>query len=452
MTMLSRVVTQRSPKPAKMLLYGMEGIGKSYLAAKAEAPLFADVENGIRHIKVPAVSVENSREMMQLCREMTKQSQYKTFVMDSIDAFEKMLVQDVCDSAGKRNIEDFGFGKGYVYLEKRVREFITELEEIVLSGCQVILIGHADIASFTDPGEASYSRYQMRLHKKTANALLEWCDACLFMTRDVIKDTKASIVREEGRRIIKTENSNSVQAKNRYNMPKEIAASWTDIKRYIPHIDSIRPVREADAEKHRPSESDSKQQYRFESVSPAEFEAWLESQYFHPPDVLDFLVWRSYQARGTDSKLTEYSTLADAPQKAIDWVVGNIGVFRKQLGKFVQDRDLQVESETPEEEQEPATPKGKPPPPPSGIAPEEFPDWIAKQNIDPFGAKRFLISVSQGHMTEDSRLADTPQSLIDRAVSDVDYFRQKIYEFVSRHQAAEEGDMTFGNTDSEVDA
>lgn len=237
MGILSKAVSERVQGPARLVVYALEGWGKSTLGANTEKPIFADVEGGIDQINVPAVKTSSNADMFALVHDLQKSKHdYKTLVIDSIDAYEKILIQDTCKEHEKRNMEDFGFGRGFSYVESKIRVLLKEFDLLARNGMQIVILAHADIGSHTDPGEATYSRYQMRLNKRSANALLEWCDACLFGTLDIVKEKNSAVLKSDSKRIFKTSSCASMQAKNRYKMPEEIEGSWKSIRKYIPNV------------------------------------------------------------------------------------------------------------------------------------------------------------------------------------------------------------------------
>lgn len=101
----------------KIVIYGPEGIGKSTMASKFPSPVFCDTEGGTKRLNVSRFDRPTSMEMVIKQIEYVKQNPNvcKTFVLDTADWLEKLCGQSVCASAQKKGIEDFGYGKGYVY-------------------------------------------------------------------------------------------------------------------------------------------------------------------------------------------------------------------------------------------------------------------------------------------------------------------------------------------------
>jgi hypothetical protein len=90
----------------------------------------------------------------------------------------------------------------------------------------VIFIAHSSIDRFDDPQVTSYSRYDIRLHKRALALFQDEVDAILFVNQDVsvsdekkTKDTKAL---GAGNRWIFTEGRPSYVAKNRFGLPAKL--------------------------------------------------------------------------------------------------------------------------------------------------------------------------------------------------------------------------------------
>ena len=102
----------------KTVIYGPEGIGKSTFASCFPDPLFIDTEGSTKYMDISRTEAPSSWTMLleqvryikanaQLCR---------TLVIDTADWAEMLCIESVCSKAQKSGIEDFGYGKGYVYL------------------------------------------------------------------------------------------------------------------------------------------------------------------------------------------------------------------------------------------------------------------------------------------------------------------------------------------------
>jgi len=113
----------RGRKPAaalKVVLYGPEGIGKSTFASMFPAAVFEDTEGSTDHMDV--VRTPKARSFTELKQHVQHFIQHPdqlgTYVVDTFDWAERLATEDLLASKQVQGIEDFGFGKGYVYLAR----------------------------------------------------------------------------------------------------------------------------------------------------------------------------------------------------------------------------------------------------------------------------------------------------------------------------------------------
>ena len=104
--------------------------------------------------------------------------EYRTVVLDSIDATEPMIWKDVCATQSWASIEAPGYGKGYVAADNWWRlDILSGLEYLRRErGMMVVLLAHSTIETVNDPRTASpYTSYQLRLHKRARGLVQDWC-------------------------------------------------------------------------------------------------------------------------------------------------------------------------------------------------------------------------------------------------------------------------------------
>lgn len=236
--LLGTIKSGRDIGPPRILLVGTEGIGKSTWAASAPKPIFIQTEDGLGTIncdKFPLV--KSFREVTaQLSTLANEPHGYETVVIDSVDWLERLIWDSVCERTGKKNIEDIGYAKGYIFALDEWREMLSLLVRCRARGMAVILIAHAKIEKFEDPENPTYDRYSPRLHKHAQALLTEWVDAVLFATRRMAvkregkgtdeRTIAAPVGANGGDRIIRTVGSPACLAKNRYNLQPEIQLTW----------------------------------------------------------------------------------------------------------------------------------------------------------------------------------------------------------------------------------
>lgn len=243
---LSALVKGRQKKPVRSVLYGPEGIGKSTFGAGAPGAIFLGLEDGTAHLDVTRFpspeSFEDVRDAIDLL--INEEHEFQTLVIDTVDWLEPLLWDFICRRDKKENIEDYGYGKGYVAALSEWRVFLASIERLQAKrGMHLVLLAHAHIRPFKNPEGEDYDRYQLKLHDKAASLIKEWCDDLLFAqhatytNRD--KDTKRVKAVSDGARFIHTVRTAAFDAKNRHNLPETLPLSWEE---YWAGVEAFRPA------------------------------------------------------------------------------------------------------------------------------------------------------------------------------------------------------------------
>lgn len=235
------VISGKIEKAKKVVLYGPEGIGKSSLAMQFPNPIFIDTEGSTTELDVQRVPRPTSYEMIKQQVQWVKQqgpSRFGTLVIDTIDWAEMFVNESICAQHNKNGIEDFGYGKGYIYAAEEFGRFLNLLSDVIEAGIHVVLTAHSQIVKFEQPDEmGAYDRYQLKLGAKTgsrtAALVKEWADIVLFLnyktfsvaTDDSGKKHKA----QGGARVMYTTHHPAWDAKNRQGLPDELPLDYSHI-------------------------------------------------------------------------------------------------------------------------------------------------------------------------------------------------------------------------------
>lgn len=254
---LDRVIRGRQPRPRRLCVYGVHGVGKSSLGASAPKPIFIQTEDGLGDVDCDKFPLATSFEdVMDAITELYEDAShcYSSVVLDSLDWAERLIHPVVCRDRGVENIEDIGFAKGYVYALDRWREILDGLDALRLErGMTVILLAHAKVEKFANPETESYDRMVPRLNKHASALIQEWCDEVLFATYRVhVKQTDEGFGRKgtkgigSGERVLRTTERPAHAAKNRLGLPDELPLSWDAYAEYLPPAAHV-PVAESPA-------------------------------------------------------------------------------------------------------------------------------------------------------------------------------------------------------------
>lgn len=237
---LMKIIKGKIPSAKKIVVYGPEGIGKSTFAAQFPDPVFIDTEGSTKDMDVARFEKPSSWQMLmdQIRYFIQHPETGKTLVIDTIDWAEQMCIEDLCARHGKKGIEDFGYGNGYVYAKEEFGRFLNLLGDLVERGIHIVLTAHAQIRKFEQPDESgAYDRYELKLGKKTSSQtsplVKEWADMVLFAnykTYSIAQDDKGKKYKAQGgKRVMYTSHHPCWDAKNRYGLPEELDFEFSTI-------------------------------------------------------------------------------------------------------------------------------------------------------------------------------------------------------------------------------
>lgn len=212
----------------KVVLYGVEGIGKSTFASQFPSPIFIDTEGSTSNMNVNRMDKPTSWQMLTDEVNYIKQTQMcDTLVLDTADWAETLANQAVIASdINAQSIEDFGYGKGYTMVKEKFGKLLNLLSELTEIGINVVVTAHADIKKFEKPDEmGAFDRYQLKLSKQCAPLLKEWADMLLFANYEttIVTDSKTKSKKATGgQRVMFTTHHPAWDAKNRHGLPDKL--------------------------------------------------------------------------------------------------------------------------------------------------------------------------------------------------------------------------------------
>ena len=234
-----KITKGKRARAQKVVIYGTEGIGKSSLASQFPEPLFIDTEGSTDNMNVARLDKPTSWIMLnnQIAFVKANPTVCKTLVIDTIDWAESLCVDNLCAMHGKKGIEDFGYGNGYVYAKEEMGRFLNKLQDLIEIGINVVLTAHAQIRKFELPDEmGSYDKYELKLGKKTSSQtaplVKEWADLLLFCNYKtyLISQEKSTKKKAQGnQRVMYTEHNPAWDAKNRHGLPSELPLDYNSI-------------------------------------------------------------------------------------------------------------------------------------------------------------------------------------------------------------------------------
>jgi hypothetical protein len=231
--MLDLIKPANTTFPAqKILVYGVQGIGKNTFAATFKNPILLQIEDGSAALDIPAFPLvtDYAGILDVIIALATEPHDYKTLVVDSLDWAEPLLWQQTCDHHDKESIEAFGYGKGYIELDRWWRRVMAGLDELRhTKGMDIVVLAHSEIKRTEPPDSDPYDTYQIKMQKRAFALWQEWADMVLFLNYKVqIHKVKTGLNEERARatgtgdRCIYTSERPTWKAKNRWSLPDEI--------------------------------------------------------------------------------------------------------------------------------------------------------------------------------------------------------------------------------------
>jgi hypothetical protein len=339
MSLLNKIIRGVVPRAQRIVLYGVEGVGKTTLAAKAPNPLFLDTEKSTLHTNTNRILIETWQELEAMIKEVaTGKYDFRTLVIDSVDWAEKLAIEDMLAREKKNSIEDYKWGKGFVILTENMSRWLALLDSVAARGIHVVLIGHSKVARHEPPdGMQPYDRYELKLTKQTGPLVKEWADALLFANfKTRIVEAESGKAKGIGgkERVIYTQRSAAWDAKCRVpGIPEEIPMIWESVAPIFGDVQPSPAAKPSEQAKPEPTKSESAPQA--EAVTAPAKSPSLQEQVFF--DVLKGVLTEAQKAVvalrswGWLQEGQELSALSDHHCKQI---LARPDAFRKRLKEF----------------------------------------------------------------------------------------------------------------------
>ncbi len=182
---LKKITHGKRNQPPRVLIYSVEGVGKTRFAAGAPEPFFLDTDKGSHYYDVNRTVPEMwSEELEWLDAIETGKVKCGSVVLDSITTLE---TQGHTEFFPGSTVDLFagGYGKGDTHVLMRWRELLGKLERIWHMGKPIVLVAHATVRKFKDPMGPDYDRFEVGVRPGLAGLLRQWSDYVFFAREEV---------------------------------------------------------------------------------------------------------------------------------------------------------------------------------------------------------------------------------------------------------------------------
>lgn len=246
---LSSLRVSTASKPPRIVIHGPPGLGKTTLANEFPEAVFVQTEEGENagmNINTFGLLTTFEEVMEALTSLDSDEHEFKTVVLDSLDKLEPLVWKFTCKENSWDSVESPGYGKGYVAADEWWRELVGALNVLRNKrSMNIVLIAHSTVDRFDDPRTASYSKFEIRLHKRAKAIIEDEVDLIAFLNQEAtVKEEDAGFNKKrthaEGgnQRWIYVEQKPSMNAKNRYNMPPKLlfkkGEGYAALAKYFP--------------------------------------------------------------------------------------------------------------------------------------------------------------------------------------------------------------------------
>ena len=210
------------------------GLGKTTLAAMFPNPVFIRTEDGTQSIVgsnsfLFDLAQDTDTIFDQISALVEQEHNFKTLVVDSITQLNTMIEAEVIASDPKnpRSLNQAlgGYGAGHSAVAERHREFRQACGYLSKAkNMHIVFIAHADSETVDFPDSDPYSRYTIRMNKKSVGHYSDNVDCVGFvkLKRFLKGDAENRKAISDGTRIITCYPTPNHISKNRFGITEDL--------------------------------------------------------------------------------------------------------------------------------------------------------------------------------------------------------------------------------------
>jgi hypothetical protein len=250
MSILSTITTGVSRTGLRVVISGLEKMGKTTLASGAPGALLVPLEVGYSGVSVAKTGILQSYEQVQEFMNETVhyaklgQFPYKTIIFDSATALERHIHDHIIrrdpaykSTGGKKTITmesgHGGYGKAYNLANEEFDQLLAQFDLLAVNaGINIILTCHVFSNKVIDPTAGEYDSWDLLLHSpKNAKTygkrerISQWADIIGFLYEPIFvtdgKNMNTAVSQNKGR-VLAVSRTPKYLAGNRFGMVGEI--------------------------------------------------------------------------------------------------------------------------------------------------------------------------------------------------------------------------------------
>lgn len=265
MSILASINHSSSQTGIRVVVAGLEKVGKTTFACSAPRVLLVPLEQGFGGVKVHKVPMlESFDHTIQLLDEIIAEVQkgtfqFKSLVFDSATALERQIHEAVLRTdptwaKGNRKALTMesalgGYGKAYQYANELFHNFLTKCDLLAVhGGINIILTCHVFAAKIIDPTAGEYDSWDLLLHSPKnqksygkREMLTQWADVVgflhepLYVTKGGDKSNLTMGVSANKGRVLALNRTPAYVAGNRYGVIDDIQVPKEQGWNYLAH-------------------------------------------------------------------------------------------------------------------------------------------------------------------------------------------------------------------------
>lgn len=230
----------------RLVVYGPSGVGKTTLAARFPGALILDIENGSKNFAVNRVEeIRTLDDVKEALGYAAAEPAVRTVAIDTADWLEPILDAafikgwNARDGTKYEGVSAVDYYRANPEWLKYCKSFLKSLDAL-LPDKTVVFLAHSKVSRFDPPDNmrSPYNRYELNCSKQFSDALTEWCDAKLFMTREVLVEEKRNgqvKARGGAARLVYPAYTAFADAKNRWGLEEPFEADYEVLR---PHVEA----------------------------------------------------------------------------------------------------------------------------------------------------------------------------------------------------------------------